>query len=153
MQNDAAGAVLEDLIETLEDGHKGFEAAAEKLQANGHPSLAQTMSEFSAQRRRFSDELRSAARSIGHEIEENGSATGALHRGWIAVKDALTGDDAHAVLAAAETGEDHAVSEYEDALAKGLPAQIKDVVAKQAADVKAAHDAVKAMRDQNVGQN
>lgn len=107
------------------------------------------MSEYSAQRRRFSDELRSAAHSIGHEIEEDGSATGALHRGWIAVKDALTGDDAHAVLAAAETGEDHAVSEYEDALAKGLPAQIKDVVAKQAADVKAAHDAVKAMRDQN----
>ena len=150
MQNDAAGAVLEDLIETLEDGHKGFGEAAEKLQADGHSSLAQKMMEFSAQRRRFSDELRSMARSIGHEIAENGSATGALHRGWIAVKDALTGDDPHAVLAAAETGEDHAVSEYEDALGKGLPAEIQDLVAKQAAEVRAAHDAVKAMRDQNV---
>lgn len=149
MEKDAAGAVLEDLIETLEDGCKGFEIAAEKLQANGHPDLARTMNEYSAQRRRFSEELRSAARSIGHEIEENGSATGALHRGWIAVKDALTGDDAHAILAAAETGEDHAVSEYEDALGQGLPAQIREVVAKQAAEVKAAHDSVKAMRDQN----
>ena len=149
MDKDAAGAVLEDLIETLEDGYKGFGAAAEKLQANGHPDLARTMTEYSAQRRRFSDELRSAARSIGHDIEENGSATGVLHRGWIAVKDALTGDDAHAILAAAETGEDHAVSEYEDALGQGLPPEVRDVVAKQAAEVKAAHDAVKAMRDQN----
>ena len=149
MDKDAAGAVLEDLIETLEDGYKGFGAAAEQLQANGHPDLARTMNEYSAQRRRFSDELRSAARSIGYDIEENGSATGALHRGWIAVKDALTGDDAHAVLAAAETGEDHAVAEYEDALGQGLPAEVRDVVAKQAAEVKAAHDAVKAMRDQN----
>ncbi len=149
MDKDAAGAVLEDLIETLEDGYKGFGAAAEKLQANGHPDLARTMNEYSAQRRRFSDELRSAARSIGHDIEENGSATGALHRGWIAVKDALTGDDAHAILAAAETGEDHAVSEYEDALDQSLPPEVRDVVAKQAVEVKAAHDAVKAMRDQN----
>jgi uncharacterized protein (TIGR02284 family) len=149
MQNDPAGAVLEDLIETLEDGHKGFATAAEKLEASGHPNLARTMGEYSAQRRRFSDELRGVARSIGHEIEENGSAAGALHRGWIAVKDALTGDDAHAILAAAESGEDHAVSEYEDALAKELPAQIQDVVAKQAAEVRAAHDTVRAMRDQN----
>ena len=49
MQNDAAGAVLEDLIETLEDGHKGFAAAAEKLQGSGHPNLARTMDEYSAQ--------------------------------------------------------------------------------------------------------
>lgn len=149
MHNDDVGAVLEDLIETLEDGRRGFEEVAEKLRANGHPDLARTMSEYSAQRRQFSDELRTAARTIGLEIEEEGSGAGALHRGWIALKDALTGEEAHPVLAAAESGEDHAVGEYEDALTKDLPSQIQDVIAKQAVEVRAAHDAVKAMRDQN----
>jgi uncharacterized protein (TIGR02284 family) len=149
VQNDAVGAVLEDLIETLEDGRKGFQEAAEKLRAGGHGDLAQKMSEFSAQRAQFSAELRKAAGSMGHEIKESGSAAGALHRGWIAVKDALTGDDAHAILAAAETGEDHAVDQFEDVLTKELPSSIQDVVAKQATAVRAAHDAVKALRDQN----
>jgi uncharacterized protein (TIGR02284 family) len=61
----------------------------------------------------------------------------------------LTGDDAHPVLAAAESGEDHAVSEYEDALAMDLPSQVRELVARQAVEVRAAHDVVKAMRDKS----
>jgi uncharacterized protein (TIGR02284 family) len=149
MKNEEVGAVLEDLIQTLEDGRKGFSEAAEKLQANGRSDLARRMTEFSAERGQFSSELRMAAKGMGFEITEDGSGVGALHRGWIALKDALTGDDAHPVLAAAESGEDHAVKEYEEALASDLPPQIHDVVAKQAMKVQAAHDAVRAMRDQN----
>ena len=149
MTNQEVGSVLEDLIQTLEDGRKGFSEAAEKLQANGRADLASKMTEFSAERARFSGELRMAAKGMGFDITEGGSGAGALHRGWIALKDALTGDDAHPVLAAAESGEDHAVKEYEEALAANLPPQIHDVVAKQATKVQAAHDAVRAMRDSN----
>ena len=149
MENDAVGAVLEDLIETLEDGCKGFDEAARKLRDDGHADLAQTMSGYSQQRRQFSDELRTAARTINYDIKDEGSAAGALHRGWMALKDALTGDDAHAILAAAESGEDHAVSEYEDALAADLPSEVRAVITRQAAAVRSAHDAVKAIRDQN----
>lgn len=141
--------VLEDLIETLEDGRKGFEQAAEKLRADGHPDLAETMASFSSQRGQFSAELRMTANTMGHQIKEEGSAAGALHRGWMTLKDALTGDDAHAVLSAAETGEDHAVSQYEDALRSQLPGDLAGIISRQAIEVKNAHDKVKSLRDQN----
>jgi uncharacterized protein (TIGR02284 family) len=70
-----------------------------------------------------------------------------VHRGWIALKDALTGDDAEAVLKAALTGEDHAVSEYEDALKMDLSAGFREVVVRQQAAVVAARDEVKALQD------
>ena len=148
MTHDEAGAVLENLIQTLEDGRMGFADAAEKLQGSGHADLAGRMTEFGAERARFSDELRMAAKSIGHEVSEAGSGAGALHRGWMALKDALTGDDAKPVLSAAESGEDHAVEQYQEALAADLPSHLHDVIAKQAMKVQAAHDAVRAMRDQ-----
>jgi uncharacterized protein (TIGR02284 family) len=140
--------VLEDLIETLEDGREGFKQAAEKLEDDGHSEIAAQMMEFSDQRARFSSELRQLASGRGTEIKESGSAAGALHRGWMSLKDALTGDDPHAVLSAAETGEDHAVSEYEDAVEdEALPSEFRDVVRKQAAEVRRAHDTVRALRD------
>jgi uncharacterized protein (TIGR02284 family) len=69
-----------------------------------------------------------------------------VHRGWIALKDALTGDDPEAVLKAALTGEDHAVSEYEDALEMDLSAGFREVVVRQQAAVVAARDEVKALQ-------
>lgn len=64
------------------------------------------------------------------------------------LKDGATGADAGAILAAAETGEDHAVSEYEDALeSDGLTGEAREVVARQAQAVRSAHDKVKALRD------
>lgn len=141
-------SVLEDLIETLEDGRKGFEQAADKLRQNGRPDLADTMASFSSQRSQFSAELRMTANAMGHQIDEEGSAAGALHRGWMSLKDALTGDDPHAILAAAETGEDHAVREYRGALGQQLPGDLEGIIARQAVEVQNAHDTVRALRDQ-----
>ena len=58
----------------------------------------------------------------------------------------MTGDDAGAVLGAAVTGEDHAVSEYEKALEKDLSAGFREVVARQHRAVIAARDEVKALQ-------
>lgn len=147
MLSDDTG-VIEDLIETLEDGREGFKQAAEKLEEDGHSDIASQMMEFSNQRARFSSELRQLASKAGAEIDESGSAAGALHRGWMSLKDALTGDDPHAILSAAETGEDHAVSEYEDAVEDdALPAEYREVVRKQAAEIRRAHDTVRSLRD------
>ena len=140
--------VIKDLIETVEDGRKGFEKTAERLREDGYADLASQMSEYSEQRARFAAELREAAVRAGFEIDEDGSIAGALHRGWIALSDALTGDDPAAVLSAAEAGEDHAVDEYEDALEDDeLTGEMRDLVARQAAEVKQTHDRVRALRD------
>ena len=149
MQTDTTAAVLEDLIETLEDGRKGFEQAADRIEEGDDPALAIDLRRFAQQRAEFSVELRELAGRHGFEIDEEGSVAGALPRGWLSLKDAVTGDDPKAVLGAAEEGEDHAVSEFEDALGKELPADVRSVVERQAEAVRAAHDRVKALRDSN----
>jgi uncharacterized protein (TIGR02284 family) len=142
-------SLIKDLVETLEDGEKGFRQVSEKLAGEGQADLAGQMQEFSDQRSRFAAELRSFSKmNLGEEIEEDGSMAAALHRGWISLTDALTGDDPHAVLAAAEAGEDHAVSEYEDALGdEHLSGELRDIVSRQATEVRSAHDKVRSLRD------
>lgn len=150
MEADTTTSILEDLVETLEDGAKGFERAAELLEdGEGATPLASQFRSFADQRRRFSAELREYAARTGAAIREDGSAGGAIHRAWMEVKDAATGQDAHAILAAAETGEDHAVSEYQDALEHDdLPEDAREIVARQAQSIRDTHTRVKALRDE-----
>lgn len=142
--------VTKDLIETLEDGREGFTKGAEKLQEDGRTELSMAFREFAGQRAEFAKELRDLAAEYGDKIEEDGSLLGALHRGWMTIKDALDGDDVEGVLDAAEQGEDHAKKEYADALAAEISAHLRDVVERQAVEVKRAHDRVRALRDASV---
>lgn len=144
MSNDES--VTKDLVQILEDGKDGFAKGADKL-ADDAPEAAARFREFSAQRHRFSAELRELAENYGDEVKDSGSVSGAVHRGWMSLKDALSGSDPHAVLDAAEQGEDHAVRAYEKALEDELSEPLRTVVVRQAAEVQAAHDAVKALRD------
>jgi uncharacterized protein (TIGR02284 family) len=139
--------VTQDLIETLEDGKAGFTKAAERLADTDRADLAPRFHEFAAQRGRFADELRQLAAQYGDHIDEEGSLAGSLHRGWMAIKDALTGDSAEQVLSAAEQGEDHAKSEYRDALEQDISAHLRTVVERQQREVVSVHDEVRALRD------
>ncbi len=145
MSTDAA--VTKDLIETLEDGTDGFAQGATKLADSDRPQLATTFQQLSAQRAQFSAELRELARDYGDELHESGSMTAALHRGWMGLKDALSGSSPSGVLDAAEQGEDHAIKEYEKALEQELSPTLRTVVQRQFADVRAAHGQVRALRD------
>ncbi len=138
--------VTKDLIETLEDGREGFAKGAEKLRDIGH-GAAGTFDEYSRQRGGFADDLRQLAREYGDEIDESGSLAGALHRGWMAIKDAVTGSDPDGVFGAAEQGEDHAVSEFDKALDADISDRLRTMVQLQSTAVRAAHDRVKALRD------
>jgi uncharacterized protein (TIGR02284 family) len=139
--------VSKDLVETLRDGQEGFAKAAEKLADSDAPEIGATFRGYSEQRRQFADELEKLAQSYGDDVDESGSAVGALHRGWISVKDAVTGSSPEAVLKAAESGESHAVTEYKKALDAGISTGLRDVVARQYRDVVAAHDAVRSLAD------
>ena len=138
--------VAKDLVETLKDGERGFAAAAEKLQDSDHPQWATTLRRLAEQRGGFRREIVAMGDTYGDDVDESGSAAAALHRGWISLKDALTGDDAGSVLGAAVTGEDHAVSEYDKALEQDLSSGFREVVARQQAAVVSARDEVKALQ-------
>lgn len=142
-------AVTKDLLETLADGKEGFEKGAEKLADSDMSTIAVTFRKFSGQRAQFAAELREVAREYGDEADSSGSVAATFHRGWMAIKDALSGSDPKGVLDVAEQGEDHAVSEYEDALAKDLSPTLRTVVERQAQEVRAAHDEVRRLRDSN----
>ena len=139
--------VTKDLIETLEDGKAGFAKAAEQLADTDRADLAPRFHELSAQRGRFADELRQLAAQYGDPIDEDSSLAGSLHRGWMAIKDAVTGDNAVHVLAAVEQGEDHAKSEYSDALDEELSPHLRTVVERQQREILTVHDEVRALRD------
>ncbi len=51
------------------------------------------------------------------------------------------------MLDAAEMGEDHAIKEYDKALDADISPGLRTVVQRQATEVKAAHDKVRALRD------
>lgn len=144
-------STLNSLIETLKDGQEGFRQAAEAVKDSTLKSL---FSEYSLQRAKFAGELQNEViRSLGDsKPEETSSVSGALHRAWINLKSALTSGDDHAILAECERGEDSAISEYRKAIEdENLSSPLRDVVSRQYTEVKAAHDRVKALRDQTKG--
>lgn len=145
MSNDAR--VTKDLVQTCKDGHEGFAKAADKLSDAGETELAQRFREFAAEREQFARELETLGAKYGDDVATSSSVAAALHRGWMSVKDALSGSDAAGVLDAAEQGEDHAKSEYAKALDADISTELRAVVQRQYASVQAAHDTVRDLRD------
>ena len=144
MSDDAK--VAKELVETLKDGTKGFEAAAEKLADSDKPEWATTLRRIAQQRTQFAQEIVALGHDYGDDVDESGSALAALHRGWLSLKDAVTGDDPSGVLGAAVSGEDHAVSEYEKGLKEDLSDGFRTVVERQHAEIVKARDEVKALQ-------
>ena len=137
--------IIDNLIETLKDGEEGFKQAAESVK---DPQLKSLFSEYSQQRARFAVELRSKAqRPDERDSKIRGSTAGALHRGWINLKSAVTQGDDHAILAECARGEDSAVEEFRKALIDGLSASVQEIVSRQYGEIKQAHDRVKQLRD------
>ena len=140
-------AVTQDLIKTLENGHVGFQRAAEKLSSANEPQLSAEFIKFSEQRGQFATELAQLAAGYGDHVEQRSTVPGALHRGWMAVKDMLAGSDADGVLDAAAQGEEHAVEEYAAALQEHVSDGLRSVLTRQYVHVQAARDFVIAARD------
>lgn len=142
--NDDVISTLNNLIETCKDGQAGFSTAAEGVERS---DLKSTFYEFSQQRAEFLGVLQGLVRSLGGDPEDSGSISGTLHRGWIDIKSAVTGQDEEAILNECERGEDYAKEAYENALKTDLPSNISQVVEQQAQSVQAAHNRVRSLRN------
>ena len=144
MDRDDVVDVLNDLLESARDGEYGFRDCAE------HAQSAQLQGIF----QRHSLECASAAAELEHEIRRldgepasGGTVAGALHRGWVSVKTALSSNDDIAVLQECERGEDAAVARYRKALKAALPADVRALVERQSQGAQRNHDEVRALRD------
>jgi len=144
MSNNDVISCLNGLIQTCKDGEEGFREAAAGVERSDLKSL---FADFSLQRAQFAGVLQELVRSLGGDPESEGSISGALHRGWIELKAALTSNDEQAILNECERGEDSAKKNYADAIEKNLPANVLDIVQQQSQAILAAHNRIKALRD------
>jgi len=128
MDNDDVISVLDGLIETCEDGVKGFRDAAEAIGNARAKEVFHTRIEYIE---RAESDLKAAVRRLGGDPDAGGSISGAVHRGWMNLKSAITGKDDEAIVAECERGENAAVERYEKALDNELPTDIRLLVEKQ----------------------
>lgn len=142
MDNENVISTLNNLIETCKDGEDGFRTAADGVKNSEFKTLFLT---YSQQRAQFAAELQNEVRRLGGDPEERGSVAASLHRGWINIKSTVTGEDEGAVISECERGEDSAVRNYQAALNEDLPANLREIVERQYAQVKEAHDRVRAL--------
>ena len=137
--------VLNDLLENCRDGEYGFRTCAEEL--DGNPELKQVFLDRAEGCRRAGEELQRLVVARGGEPDSGGSATGALHRGWVHVKGSLGADSEVSMLEECERGEDAAVARYRKALKQPLPADVRSVVQAQAEGAQRNHDQIRNRRD------
>ncbi|MEO6276501.1 PA2169 family four-helix-bundle protein [Roseateles sp.] len=144
MSNDDIIDTLNDLIETSKDGEYGFHTSAEYLK---EAALKQSFITRAEECRLAAAELQQLVVSLGGDAEDGGTAGGALHRGWVAVKGTLAGYTDKAILEETERGEDSALAAYREALDKALPYDVRAVVERQYEGVKRNHLQVRTLRD------
>ena len=138
-------AIVNELIETSRDGEKGFTKSAEEVQEPQIRSMFLKRAEYCGTAAR---ELEEKVRALGGEVDEGGSVSGAMHRGWVNIKASVTGHDTVAILEETERGEDYATKVYEKALdVDDLPSDLRQLIERQYEGVVANHDAVRDLRD------
>jgi uncharacterized protein (TIGR02284 family) len=142
--------VLNGLVQTAKDGAEGFKTAAEKVRDS---SLKTLFSKYATQRASYAQELQGLVSSLGEQPTERGHVTGALHRGWINLKEALSRNEDTAIVNEAEAGEDAAKKAYAEALQKTLPANVQTVVQRQYEGVLEAHDTVRNLKHSRQAAN
>ena len=133
---------LNRLIATCRDGERGFRYAANHVRNSTVKAL---FLEIANQREQFVVDILPHAQRLGGASEADGSLAGALHRGWMTLKDAVGGHDDAAIIREADRGERSALAAYEDALDSMLPPETRELIERQCADVRHSHNRVHAM--------
>jgi uncharacterized protein (TIGR02284 family) len=137
-------SILNDLVETSKDGEKDFTAAADNAKT------AELQTKF---RQRAQDcatgaaQLQQLVTRLGGRPEESGSVAGAVHRGWVNLKAAVSGRNDIALLEECERGEDVAKAHYGKALETALPDDVRQVVKRQYDRVIHNHDQIRDLRE------
>jgi uncharacterized protein (TIGR02284 family) len=138
-------STLNDLIETSRDGEAGFRKAAEDSKT---PELRTLFASRAAEIGAALMELETQVTALGGTPAGHGTMSGALHRGWLSLREAVTTRDDLAILEETEKGEDVAKRRYSEALqASGLLPDVRMVIERQYQGVLRNHDLVRDMRN------
>lgn len=136
---------LQALLEKNYDAQKGFTKAMEDAK---NPKLKSFLQQQAAQRSRFTNELTQELRNLNEEPKDSGSFTGDLHRTWIDIKSAVSGNEDEAVLEECIRGEKASWEEYENKLKQeSFPSNVSSMLQKQASEIHTTLSKVKTLED------
>ena len=145
MSNEEVIVTLNQLIEICKDGEYGFRACAERAQAR---ALRQLFAGRAGDHEAAARELQAQVARLGGAPQSGGSAGGALHRGWVALRATLAGYTDQTLLGEGERGEESAALRYQAARQQLLPEPVRQIVERQAKDVSISRDQMRALREQ-----
>ena len=140
---DATGT-LNTLISTLIDSVDGYQKAATDTE---NARFAEMFNARARERRQAVTRLQAVVAGLGGDPSDDGTTSGALHRGWLGLKEAITGRDDEAIVKEVERGEDYLKAKFEAAMThKDLPAEARAALDEAWVSVRAGHDEMSALK-------
>lgn len=120
---------LNQLLEKTYDAEKGYKEAASNAK---NAKMKSFLEEQSQQRNSFGREIKQEIKAFDQEPDKGGSVKGTLHRTWMDVKTAFSGDENETVMEEVQRGEKAAIEDYDEILGESsLPASTKSMLQSQ----------------------
>ena len=145
---DKVAGLLNDLIRINNDRIVGYEKAIEELKPEDS-DLITLFTRYNSESRQYITELNYEVTRLGGEPAEGTTNSGKVYRVWMDLKAAVKGGDRKTILENCEFGEDAAQKAYDMALNSDIEmeAPLREIIVKQKAQLRMAHDEVKRLRD------
>jgi uncharacterized protein (TIGR02284 family) len=135
---------LNTLIGTLIDSIQGYQKAAADT---SNARFAEMFNARAQERQQALTQLQAAVARMGGNPEDDGTTAGAMHRGWMNLKEAVLGQDDETIVKTVEEGEDYLKAKFETALDNvDLPAEARMAVEEAWTSVRAGHDEMSALK-------
>ena len=136
---------LQELVQINIDTGKEFEKAEQEI---SNMKLKNLFRDFSSERKRQATELSGFVEMNDEVAPKDGSFLAAIRRCWMDCRKYFAENKEYAILAEVEASEDKIKQAYEAALLETAGSPVNDVLTRQHAQVKRAHDRVRDMRDE-----
>jgi uncharacterized protein (TIGR02284 family) len=143
-EHDGSTALIADLVRANTESAKGFDWAADSIH---NRLIASLFRRFARDRLGQVLELRTLINAADAEQIEAASLPATLRRWWVSLRGMLNGGDDRIVLSEAERGESAVLRRYEEALRCVTEPGIRELLARQRADVKRAYDELRELRE------
>jgi len=118
MENTKTVATLNDLLNITNDRIKGFSKVEDKVW-NSYPALKVDYDQMVRESKVMRADLIDLINERGGKVDDTATIAGALHRGWIDVKNSFVGDPAESTIQNVIFGEKAAIDSYQEALQSG----------------------------------
>lgn len=153
MENKKTIAVLNDLLNIVNDRMEGFEKVEGKIWEKNH-DLQDNYEHMTSQTKVMKNELINLITERGGTPDDSTSLSGTLHRAWIDIKNSFLVDGMEtSTLENVLFGENAAIQTYQEALDTGdLDKDSKEIVTEQLKKIKDASHEFKGILD-NIKEN